>query len=223
MTTNRRSMLGLAVYHATELADAVDLLDSLVAVISAATREPLSFLQGQFASSDRFSRQQKATPANVAQLKTDVRGHVYRSVEFASLRKSEQEASPGYTSVVIDVAPARNPRVSSDEPVRYPFRTYLITPQEHVRGVDGLRNALTQLVETFDSPYGFIHVGGDFRDVLMELTCTPMFPWGQPMSDADRRREQRLFRCQAQRVQLGHQVSGAYWSQALGSYIVDQL
>lgn len=217
-------MIGLAVYHRTDLTEQPELIrDLLVAARAAAGEAGLAYGQGQFASSHRFSKQQKMTTENIDQLVTDIRGRVFRSVQFDELPRSRQESSAGYASLHVELHPAANPRVNSNESPAFPYRLYLLVPRGAAADTAQLERAMTAFSGTVDRGYGFVHVGRDSRDVLMELTITPMFRWGQELSASDLRRQERLQHCQLERVRIGRAICGAYWGNLLGPELVKQL
>lgn len=223
MMQARKPMIGVALYHATDLTERPDVVAPLLAAAStAAGRAALGYVLGQFWSSDRFSRQQKLNDATLAQLLVDVRGRVFRSIQFDQVKKSEQEASGGYASLHVELRPAANPRVGSEEAVAYPYRLYLLLPEEAV-DVGALRTGLGNLMSALDAPYAFVHRGADFRDALMEVVSTPMFPWGQPLSASDQQRQARLSRCQVERAKIGERICGAHWMTLLGEDLVREL
>lgn len=217
-------MIGLALYHALDLTEQPEVLDNLLtAVRTAVSEDSLGYVQGQLASSDRFSRQQKIKPAVLEQLRTDLRGHVFRSLIFDELPKSKQEASSGYTSLQVDLKPARSPKVSSDELALCPYRIGMLAPRTVVQHSERLQQGIIDLAVALNAPYGFVYLGGGYRDVLMEVVSTPMFPWGYEMSAADLQRQARLSRCQTERVRIGSVTCGAYWGNVLGKQIVERL
>lgn len=219
-----KEMIGLAVYHATDLRDNPTLLRELLAAAAvAAGPGAVAYMHGQFASSDRFSRQQKITESRIEQLLTDIRGGVFRSVQFAELPRPEQETSLGYVSLQLELNPAANPKVSSTDRPIYPFRIHMLVPRAYAGRAEQVEEGLVSLARIVRSQYAFAHVAKDFRDALMEVTSTPMFPWGQPLSPADLRRQKRLQRCQIERVHIGRVACGAYWANILGNRIIAQL
>jgi hypothetical protein len=217
-------MVGIGIYHDADVAESPELIDALLGITARMVGgTPFHYMHRMLLNSDRSTRQQKMDMRNLEQLKTDLRGRVLRAVQFDELRRSEQESSTGYASLHLDLKPARSPKAGSDEVARYPYRVYLLVPRPMVADAGVLRDGILQLAATLRSPYAFAYPGASFRDVLMELTCTPMFTWGQPLTPREAEREARLTRCQRQRVQLGTRVCGAYWGNLLGAELVAAL
>lgn len=216
-------MIGLTLYHAVNLNEHSDILGDVLAATRARSGRALSYVQGQLTSSDRFSRQQKVTPSVLAQLQTDLRGGVFRSLVFDELSKSQQKLNDGYASLQIDLKPAKSPQANSNEIALYPYRAVMLVPRTSVERPEQLQESTLHLAAALNAPYGFVHLGGDYRDVLMEVTSTPMFSWGHKMSATDLQRQARLLHCQAERVRLGTVTCGTYWGNLLGKQIVDRL
>jgi hypothetical protein len=222
--TFRKPMIGIGVFHATDLHEEAGLIpDLLAAVDAAAGRNVLQYVHGQFASSDRFSRQQKLSKKILKQLITDVRGRVFRSIQFDELPRTDQVRSSGYTSLHVQLAPAQNPRVGSDEQPVLPYRLHVLLPHDYSGDAARVGQCLEAFARLLDAPYGFAYLGASFRDVLMEVSSVPMFSWGQPMSEADLRRQKRLQRCQTERIRIGSLTCGAYWANLFGENIVRRL
>lgn len=217
-------MIGVAMYHRTDLTERPELIrDLLAAATHAAGRSPLRFWHGQFATSDRFVKQQKITEERIEQLVTDVRGGVFRSVQFDELPRSQQEVSPGYTSLHIELRAAANPRVNAREHPAFPYSFYMLMPRDAASDAVQLETCISAFSDSVNDGYGFVHVAADSRDALMEVTMIPMFRWGQKLSPAESQREERLKRCQIERVRIGRVICGTYWGNLLSQEIVEQL
>jgi hypothetical protein len=216
--------VGLALYHATDLAEQPELVHELLEAANVAMGgQALSYVSGQFAGSDRFSRQQKVDAKVLTQLKTDLRGRIFRSLQFDALSKAEQKRRSGYTSLHIDLHPARSPSVSSTEVARFPYRVYMLMAREQSVTPEQIRSGLGRFLLALPAPYAFVTPGYDYRDVLMELVSTPVFPWGRELSAIEKRRHARLCRCQTERARLGELACGPYWGNLLGKKMIDDL
>lgn len=212
-------LIGAVVYHALDLAEQPTTLESLLSAAGRLLgRRRLAFFHGMLAA-DRFTRTKRADQASLAQLLTDIRGRVFRDLEFHEVRK------PGDDSLRLHLAlrPAQSARAGSDETVRFPFRVYLVMPRRLVGTAEELISGVAELQEVLQSPYAFIHAASLPRSVLMELTGIPVSSVARAPTPRDVAREERLYRCQRARAVLGDVACGAFWGNLLGEEIVRRL
>lgn len=213
-------MIGATIYHDLDLSERTELLEEILRSVASVTGEQrLNYFTGMFTDTDRFSREKKLTEKNLQQLKVDLGGGVYQDLAFNELPGAAREQNEEGVSLHIGMIPA----FQRGERAVYPYEVHLLVPDEVAQSTDAVSQGVLRFAADLQSPYALVYGGPDFGDVYMELTATPMFPWGKQLTEQEERRRERLLHWQGERVRIGEVVRGAYWGNLLGADMVKHL
>lgn len=163
--------------------------------------------QGMRAGTARYSPARTLGSDVAAQLRPYLEAGEYSALLFYSGSKTDTVGQLG-----LDV------RLRED--VRYRFGDCLLkaeTPQS----LDTGHQLATEVVEVLGSPYAFVVLGESSVAVISEVGATPVRPWDAP--DEDSEEDERLFRIQDARPELGDRIRGAAWGLFLGEGLIEAL
>ncbi len=159
-------MIGLAVYHSSALPGEDFILGRLVESIENETEEALAYVDGQLEDTGKFVKVRKLSATVLNDVQEQVATQRLSAIAFHQQHpRAKSEGTEGI-SFHLEVAP-RRPR--GREAVS-PYRLYALIPQEAFSPELGFRLSMV-VWQHLQAQYGFIHVGNDHADALMEVTA----------------------------------------------------
>ena len=198
--------LGFGFYYSPQ--DAAD-GDPIIRVAELFTRSMLPGrvrFQGMRAGVDRYSPAQVLGSDMSAQLRPPLEAGEYSDLLFYSGSKSDPVGQ-----LLIEV--------KRGEDIQYQFgscQLQMDTPES----LTSAHQLATEFVQILSSPYAFVVVGETPVAVISEISATPVRRWDDPDNEEE---DERLFRIQDARPNLGNRIRGATWGMFLGPGLVAAL
>ena len=189
-----------------------------IASSAAGTGHEPRFWEGLRAGSDTFLKG-RAIDSSASRIDELLRERRLSSISFHEFSPQETSSRPQGTTLVVSLDPAG----TDETPAVAPYIAYMLVREDHLRSQDALVAAWTAVWQLLDGVYGFIYVGVDHTDALMEAATAPIVPWDEELSEHMEQRVARLERAQAARLRIGEVVPGAYWGNFFNRSVVDRL
>lgn len=199
--------MGFGFYYAPRLAVKGDAVIQVAELFARAMLPERVRFQGMRAGTDRFSPLRTLGRDVAAQLRPHLEAGDFSDLLFYSGSKTDPVGQLGI-------------RVQPSDNVRYQFGSCEMkadTPES----LDAAYRLATEFVQVLGSPYAFVVLGESPVAVFSEITATPVRPWDAPEEDSEE--DERLFRIQDARPELGDRVRGATWGMFLGPGLVEAL
>jgi hypothetical protein len=217
-------VIGLAVYHPTDLASKPELVRAICAKAEQMLNSGgLVYFSGLLRETGRSSRPKRLSEKAWQQITSEVGSRRYDSVTFDSLAAAEQRSTESYATLVISLDAALNPVAGDSEPVVLPYQLYVLVPHGRLASVETLSEMMLWLGSVLNAPYGFVYPGSSFRDALMEVTSTPIMGMEESLTSSGMMRERELQLRQRSRARVGDIVLGIHWGMLLGPSLLERL
>jgi len=199
--------MGFGFYHPPPVAAEGDPVVRVADLFARAILPERVRFQGMRADTARFSPARTLGSDVAAQLRPHLKAGEYSDLLFYAGSKTDPVGQLGI-------------EVRLREDVRYRFGDCLLKA-DTLESLDAAHQLVTEVVEVLGSPYAFVVLGESPVVVLSEVGATPVRPWDAP--EADSEEDERLFRIQDARPELGDRIRGAAWGLFLGPALIEAL
>jgi len=213
-------MIGIALYHATDISRHPELLSGLMAASAEmAGKQPFAYWEAVLGETGRASREAKLSNSSRTAIQDSIAEGRFESVQLHELKRKDREANADGAALDLRLQPDGQLGANAAAP----YTVYLYLPRCEIVSEDHLARGVAEMSALLDARYGIVYPGTGFTDVLMETTATPVFPWNHDLTVEEEHRKARLIRDQLHRNEWGHRVRTAYWGNVLGRSLVRQL
>lgn len=213
-------MIGICLYHSRDLGADTGAFERLLQCLQEqlGSRAELRYIDGMLAESGTFLRTSRLSTHALTEVAERIASGTLSSVSVHEERPRSKTFGREGVSVHLELV-ARKPR---GQRAFCPYRAYLLLPPS-LLGADEYYPLIAELWAVLDPAYGFVYVGRDHEDALMEVTLIPMLPWDADPKGPLIERVKRLDRLQDLRGEIGRKVCGAYWANCLGPALVNTM